>query len=235
MDRRFLRNRNQNLFTIDEGNENSLLQSSIPKESLINYNLQKDHSNKENIEFTKLPKFLTSKINKGKDQSNTMNKNIHYTPNYSSFQSSVKPQNNYNTSDYFVSELFSKRKNLTNKSYRLIITNFPYNSTQKILNELKKFGEMKEYYFIENSSILVIEYENYLNAFEAAKNFNVNLIDKTQPITIEITPDEENFINQNHYDRMERKDRRDISKDISRINPPNVSYLNHIIDFIFNW
>jgi len=234
MERKNVNSKKQNLYTIDEANENSLLQSALPKDSANKYTSNSYVPNKENLEFTKLPKFLTSTINTDKEQTNLMNKNILFTPNYKKYESSVKPELYNNNSNLFTSELFSKRKAYTNKLNRVLLTNFTHYSIQKILNELKKFGDIKDYYFIENNNILVVEYENYINAIEAVKNFDVRLLDKNKPITIEIIGEDENVLNMNRLDNLERRERRKLNE-INKIPSPNVSYYNHIIDFLLNW
>ena len=93
---------------------------------------------------------------------------------------------------------------------------------------------IKDYYLIENNNILVVEYDNYINAIEAVKNFDVRILDKNKLISIEIIQEDENVLNINRFDKLERKERRGL-KEVSKIPSPNVSYFNQLKDFLFNW
>jgi hypothetical protein len=223
---------------IDETNENS-----------YNYSTQKDRISRPTIQtslrkrieedkdevdypqytggFSKLPRYLSSvdKENMNSIITETRGKGYQSLTNTNDkFEENYKRSSFFNT-PYGVNTTPSPKKQ--NIYDCLVIKNFPINSLQKVINEFKRFGEIKTYNFDEIDITLIIEYTDPVTVLEAYKNHNPYLIDNQRLLQIYLA----------HTNELQMKNYLPIMKKTNHnsINSPSVSIINHVIDFLFNW
>jgi hypothetical protein len=251
---KFIRRNKQDLDTIEESAENSIIHSSSNdyfqtqktktiKSSLIKKgNKQEDQ---EKLKMSKLPKYLSSASinNQNNNLFTTDNRKENYQrlptftePNYpvpnirDNLNNNIKnrnsmyqtqPQSNLNKLN--VCNMQRKINNI------LLISNFSLNSFQKVFNEFKKFGDIKEYVFDDKDLILAIEYVDPFTAIEAFKNYNPKIADKRNgDLNVILNNNNEIFKSKNYLKEPEIVEKK-------KIKSPCVSYYNQIIDLIFNW
>jgi hypothetical protein len=184
--------------------------------------------------FTKIPKKISSTFNtinqpQFEPESSIKGTNLK-TPNLNF--SKMTYSNFYNTSQtsrITNTPIFNREK----MADSLIISNFSANTLQKIINEFREFGEIKNLNYLEAENKLFIQYENLMSLREAILHHNPK-VDGENYLVLETISKSEmpEFSSKIENEKELAQRRKQFTPDI----PSNsVSFLHKILNTIFNW
>ena len=195
----------------------------------------KENSNKENTNFNISAKITNDILKEDQYQPQS---NFSKLPKYVSSTTTNKPlfdkESSIKGTHTKTPGIFSQSKSFLNYSSQfttpnvirdggsfdsLMISNFPPKCLQKIINEFKNFGEIRNYNYTEETNVLVIQYDNGVSVLEANRNHNPLLVESKDKLIVVLA-------NSNNFPRLSllnEKDKKEISVNIPS---PSVSYWN---------
>jgi hypothetical protein len=196
--------------------------------------------NKENYNFssednfTKIPKKISSTFNtinqpQFEPESSIKGTNLK-TPNLNF--SKMTYSNFYNTSQtsrITNTPIFNREK----MADSLIISNFTANTLQKVINEFRKFGEIKDLNYLEAENKLFIQYENLMSLREAILHHNPKVDGENYLVLETISKSEMPEFSSKIENEKELAQRR--KQFTADIHSNSVSFLHKILNTIFNW